>query len=76
MVPSGEEGREAGPQHFSFHLPWTDAACCAFNKRAKTRENFLHQSWEGKEAFFVSIRQRPSTGHVRILCKRSWTVCS
>ena len=55
MVPSGGEGREARPQHFSFHLPWTDAACCALNKREKTRENFLHQSWEGKEAFFVSI---------------------
>ena len=49
MVPSGEEGREAGPQHLSFHLPWTDAACCAFNKREKTRENFIHQSWAGKE---------------------------
>ena len=55
MVPSGGEGREARPQHFSFHLPWTDAACCALNKREKTRE--FSTSELGREGGILRLHQ-------------------
>ena len=40
MVPSEGEGKEVGPQHFSFYLPCTDAALLCLKQKRKDQREF------------------------------------